>query len=84
MLNLANDHCLLKSCVSDVLQHSADRLGQAAQASPGILFHHAGYPCRVNQDHPVQKPSCRRLLRMVNRSSHRCLSGNTFRQTRAF
>lgn len=84
MLYIVCAHWLVKSCVSDVLQHSANRLGQAAQASPGILFHHAGYPCRVNQDHPVQKPSCRCLLWMANRSSHCCLSGNTFRQTHAF
>lgn len=67
----------VKLCVSDVLQHSADRLSQAAEASPGFLFCHAGHPGWANQDHPVQKPPCRRLLWLVTGSCHRCLSGNS-------
>lgn len=65
----------LKLCVPDVLQHSADRLGQAAQASSGVLLHHAGHPGWPHQDHPVQEPSCGRLLRVAAGCSHRNLPG---------
>lgn len=67
---------LIIFCISDVLQQGADGLGQAAEASAGVHRRHARHPGWVNQDHPVQKPSCRRLLWVVTGSSHRHLSGN--------
>lgn len=42
----------------DVLQHSADRLSQASEASAGVLFRHVGHPGWINQDHSIQKPPC--------------------------
>lgn len=64
-------------CVSDVLQRGVDGLGQAAEASACLLLHHARHPGRPHQDHPVQEPSCGRVLRLAAGSCHRRLSGNT-------